>query len=138
MRPNMGMDMDFRGGGFSENMTGRWGFNKGSFNKGGGNAGGMGRGGGMKNGFSQLGNLKNRNTAKKKDDNDVVVNSDFDSLYEPEFNSKNAAFEKARVKLNSRVSSNPRGGISGFGGGPGSYRGGQRRGSGPPKSTWSN
>merc|ERR1719330_1002999 len=133
MRPNMGMDMDFRGGGFRENIMGRGGLNRGSFRKGEGNAGGIGRGG-----FSQLGNLKNRNTAKKNDDNDVVVNSDFDSLYEPEFNSKNAAFEKARVKLNSRVSSNPRGGNSGFGGGPGSYRGGQSRGCGPPKSTWSN
>jgi len=146
MRPSMGMDMDFRGGSFRDNMMGggmmgRGGFNRGGFNKGGGNAGGMGRGGmnnGRGNGFSQLGNLKNRNTAKKNDDNDVSVNPDFDSLYEPEFNSKNAAFEKARAKLNSSVSSNPRGGISGFGRGPGSYRGGQRGGGGPPKSTWSN
>merc|ERR1719515_111420 len=100
----------------------------------------MGRGGmnnSRGNGFSQLGNLKNRNTAKKNDDNDVIVNPDFDSLYEPEFNSKNAAFEKARAKLNSRVPSNPRGGTSGFGGGPGSYRGGRGGGGGgPPKSTW--
>ncbi len=146
MRPNMGMDMDFRGGGFNDHMMGgggmmgRGGFSRGGFNKGGGNAGGMGRGGmnnGRGNSFSQLGNLKNRNAPKKKeDDNNVAVNPEFDSLYEPEFNSKNAAFEKARSKLNSRVPSNPRGGTSGFGGGPGSYRGG--RGGGPPKSTWSN
>ena len=79
---------------------------------------------------------KYKEPKKKEDDKTVAVNPEFDSLYEPEFNSKNAAFEKARSKLNSRVPSNPRGGTSGFGGGPGSYRGG--RGGGPPKSTWSN
>ena len=148
MRPNMGgMDMDFRGGGFNDGMIGGMGGGGGGmgrglgrgFNRGNGNRGGHGlMRGGMNNGrgdnsFTSGGNIKDR--IGSKNDDDIVVNPVFDSLYEPEFNSKNSAFEKARAKMNSKAPSNPRGGTF-PGGGPGSYRGG--RGGGPPRKTWSN
>lgn len=81
MRPNMGMDMDFRAG-LSENTMKREGLNR-QLNKGQGNAGGIGRGG-MKTVSVSSENLKNRNTAKKMMMS--LSNFDFDS-HEPEFNS---------------------------------------------------
>ena len=121
-----------------------------------GGRGGMmgGRGGGMNRGMNRGG----RGGGSVKDrlgDKDTVINPVFDSLYEPEFGTDNqkSAFEKAREKLNSRGSSQPRGrgfggpgmgfrganrggGGPGVGAGPGSYRG--ARGGGPPRKTWSN
>merc|ERR1712155_480473 len=83
----------------------------------GGGRGGMmgGRGGGMNRGMNRGG----RGGGSVKDrlgDKDTVINPVFDSLYEPEFGTDNqkSAFEKAREKLNSRGSSQPRG--RGFGG----------------------